>query len=411
MRSEEILSAVLICISIILGLGYILRLLRQPYVIGYIVAGILLGPHFLNIFQKADSLQLVGAIGVNLFLFFVGMEVSLPKLLSNWRVSIFGTLLQIFLCTLCGWVIGDIFGWSLILRILIGFSISLSSTSVVLNILSEQKEINTTVGQDVLGILLVQDILVAPMIIILGMFSKVPSTSGFLSWQLIGAATIFLIIFYLLRSGYSMKSRFDIKFLNHLKKDHELQIFLALAIALGISLVTSVVGLSAAFGAFLAGILISTSEDTKWLYESLYPFRVVLFALFFVSVGILVNLDFLKENFQVVLVIELVLFIVGTVINSAILRFLGRDLKASLYGGALLAQVGEFSFVLAAMGSKSGYFNEYAYQMTITVIAFSLVLSPIWIHFMKLLIHYPQLRLSKSFGDLDWAAGNRVDMR
>jgi CPA2 family monovalent cation:H+ antiporter-2 len=142
-------------------------------------------------------------------------------------------------------------------------------------------------------------------------------------------------------------------------------------------------GLSAALGSFIAGMIVATARETEWFHHALEPLRVVFVALLFVSIGMLIDPGFVVKNvFQVVLLVVGVL-LTNTFINAGILRALGDDWRTSLYSGAMLAQIGEFSFILISVGLQATLVSQYGYQMTIAVISLSLVLSPIWISGMK----------------------------
>ena len=150
-------------------------------------------------------------------------------------------------------------------------------------------------------------------------------------------------------------------------------------VCLGLSLLTGLAHLSTALGAFAAGILVTAAKETQWVHHALEPFRIIFVALFFVSVGLLVDLKFISDHLMQVLVLVIIVLIGNTLLNGMILRLLGYRWKESLYAGAILAQIGEFSFVLAAVGLANGIINDVAYQYTIATIALSLLISPFWI--------------------------------
>ncbi len=154
-------------------------------------------------------------------------------------------------------------------------------------------------------------------------------------------------------------------------------------ICLGLAFVTGILGLSTALGAFVGGIVVGMARETEWVHRSLEPFRVVFVALFFVSVGMLVDLDFLAANWRQVVLLVAAVFFTNTLINAGILRVFGSGWGDGLYGGALLSQIGEFSFVLAAVGFQTQTVSEFAYKATVLVIALSLLLSPAWIGFVR----------------------------
>ncbi|MBI2084856.1 MAG: cation:proton antiporter [Candidatus Aenigmarchaeota archaeon] len=374
---DPIVPVIAIFTLVVLVLGVILRYLGQPYVIAYIVAGLLLGANGLGLSNDFILSQL-GTVGIILLLFFIGMEVSLPRLVSNWRVAIVGTTLQIILSVILIVILGTLLSWPLERSILFGFVISLSSTAVVLKILEDRNELNTKVGQNMLGVLLVQDLAVIPMLIILSMFGGKSLSGGELALPLIGTILIIGTVSWIVKRG-----GISLPFGEAIRQDHETQVFVALVIAFGFALVTALFGLSSAFGAFVAGILVAATRETHWIHMNLNPFRIVFVALFFVYIGMLISIDFLLENLLMIGVLTVAVFVVNTVANAVIFRFLGDGWKESFYSGALLSQIGEFSFVLVSVGLHQGLVAEFGYNITISIIALTLLLSPFWIYFMK----------------------------
>jgi K+:H+ antiporter len=381
MHLDPIMPYLVAAVLAVLILGLLLRSIRQPYVIGYLIAGIILGPHGFALITDEDMLAHLGAIGVVLLLFFIGMEVSPRKLLDNWKVAVIGTLLQIFISVGCVWPLGAFLDWPLPRIILIGFVISLSSTAVVLKLLQDWKEFDSKVGQNVLVILLAQDLAVIPMMIILSTLSSAHGEASNIWLQLFGASIMALIIAYI-----AVKETIRLPLGKLLGNDHEIQVFAALCICLGLALLTGLAQLSTALGAFVGGMVIGAAKETQWVHHSLESFRVVFVALFFVSIGMLVDLSFIQSHMLQVGALVLLVIITNTFINGAILRMLGDSWRDSLYAGTLLSQIGEFSFVLAAVGIQSQIITDYGYQMTIAVISISLLISPPWIMLIKKLL-------------------------
>lgn len=373
MHMDPIMPALVGSLFGILLVGLVLHRLRQPTVVGYLLAGVLLGPSGLSWITDTITLSRIGALGVVLLLFFVGMEVSLPRLLDNWRVCILGTFFQILVSVTCVWVVGAWFDWPLERIVLLGFVISLSSTAVVVKILEDVGELENQVSRNVVGILLTQDLAFIPMLITIGFLSGAGVRLGQVGLQVCGAAGILFLVIFLIRRP-SVKLPFG----RTLRNNHEMQVFAALILCLGISLVTALTGLSAALGAFVAGIVVATARETRWVHESLHPFRVVFVALFFVSVGMLLDLRFLRDHWIEIGLLVSVVFLVNTLINMFVLRFLGSSWPDSLYAGALLSQIGEFSFVLATVGYQTKIITEFGYQMTMATIVLTLLLTAFW---------------------------------
>jgi CPA2 family monovalent cation:H+ antiporter-2 len=385
MHLDPILPYTVGALLAILLLGLLLRSLKQPHVVGYLIAGVILGPHGIALVQDEATLSRFGAIGVVLLLFFIGMEASPRKLIENWKVAVLGTLLQILISIACVWPLGLFLDWPVERIILIGFVISLSSTAVVLKLLQDWKEFDTKVGQNVLAILLAQDLAVVPMLIILAMFGDSSAEHGNIFLQVGGAVLIAVIVGYI-----AVKNTIHLPLSRILGEDLEMHVFAALAICLGLSLLTGLAGLSTALGAFVAGMLIGAAKETRWVHHSLEPFRILFVALFFVSIGMLVDLGFLLSHWYQVSALILLVLITNTFINGMVLRMLGDNWRDSIYAGTLLSQIGEFSFVLAAVGIQAKIISDYGYQMTIVVISMSLLVSPAWIMLVKLVLKIKQ---------------------
>ena len=358
----------------VLFLGFLLKWLRQPEIIGYLLAGVVVGPQGLSLVSDPALVNHMGTLGVTLLLFFIGMEVSPAKLVQGWRIAVIGTLLQILVSVGVVWLIGWLFHWSLPRIILLGFVISLSSTAVVLKLLKDRGELDTPVGGDVLLILLAQDMAVVPMLIVLGLLGGETPDTGTLILQSIGAVLIIGFV------GWLMSRRnIRLPFADRLRNDHELQVFTALLICFGLAFITGMLELSTALGAFVGGMLVSASRETDWVQQSLEPFRTLFIAFFFVSIGLMVDLSFVASHWLQIGLLVMAVLITNTFINALVLRSLGIPWNRGLLAGAMLAQIGEFSFVLSAAGLQAAIITEYAYQTTIAAISISLILSAPWI--------------------------------
>lgn len=375
MHMDPLIPGIVGAAFCILVIGFVMERFKQPSVIGYILAGIVLGPQGLALIQDQAVIARMGEFGVILLLFFVGMEVPLATLLKHWLVSGLGTLLQIVLSLGCTWAIGTFFGWPVARIVLLGFVVSLSSTAVVLKYLELRDQLQTRLGSNLIGILLVQDVAIVFMLIAMQFLRGQTPSAGELVLQGIGCIASLLLIAFLARKKHISLPCYHI-FCG--KGDKEYEVFMALILCFGLALVTGFLGLSAGLGAFLAGLVVSSAKETQWVHESLNPFRVVFLALFFVSIGSQIDLDFIRLNTMALLMLVLVLFVTNTFINASILHVLRTPWHESLLAGALLSQIGEFSFVLAAVGHEASIISDYAYHMTISTIVFSLILTPAW---------------------------------
>lgn len=368
--------------------GFLLRLFKQPSLVTYIIVGVLVGPFGFGLITDEALITNLGSFGLILLLFFIGMEIHLPDLITNWRVSVFGTLIQIVVSVFIVWLLGQYFGWKINQVVMLGFVISLSSTAVIVKLLKERNELYTKTGKNVIGVLLAQDVLIVPMLIILRYLGGDKQDILLLFKQIIGGILIIGVIVYIL-----IKKEIKLPFMKYLRKDHEMQVFVAFTLCFGFSILTALFGLSSALGAFIAGIVLSSTKSTRWVHNSLNAFKIVFVALFFVSVGMLIDLEFLKENLVTIGVLVLAVFLINNTINVFMIHIFSKDWKISFYAGALLSQIGEFSFILGSTGYYSGIIKNHSYQLIISTIALTLLISPLWISLTRKLIKLNEKQL------------------
>jgi CPA2 family monovalent cation:H+ antiporter-2 len=284
--------------------------------------------------------------------------------------------------------LGQYFGWKINQVVMLGFVISLSSTAVIVKLLKERNELYTKTGKNVIGVLLAQDVLIVPMLIILRYLGGDKQDILLLFKQIIGGILIIGVIVYIL-----IKKEIKLPFMKYLRKDHEMQVFVAFTLCFGFSILTALFGLSSALGAFIAGIVLSSTKSTRWVHNSLNAFKIVFVALFFVSVGMLIDLEFLKENLVTIGVLVLAVFLINNTINVFMIHIFSKDWKISFYAGALLSQIGEFSFILGSTGYYSGIIKNHSYQLIISTIALTLLISPLWISLTRKLIKLNEKQL------------------
>lgn len=375
------LLALVAVIGCALTFAFTLRALRIPAAVAYIITGIVAGPSGFGLVTDYQLLTHMGELGVIMLLFFVGMEVSLPRLIAGWRIAVVGTTAQIILsvgvCMAGAWM----FGWSWKAGLLFGFLISMSSTAVVLTLLKDADELELPFGQNALGILLVQDIAIVPMMIILGVVGGEGEIDLMkIGIQIGGGVLLLALVAWLMR-------RPNWRFPLALKQSLDKKILLGLLLCFSAAALTAEIGLSAPFGAFLAGMVLHASDQAEWVEDHLRSLYVVFVAIFFMSVGMLVSLDFVYANMGVLAMITLAVFLLNSGINAVILRLLGETWTMALLTGGLLSQIGEFSFLLASMGLGLGLLTQDGHQMVMAVIALSLMLSPLWMLAVRLTLH------------------------
>ena len=359
-----------------------MRIFGQPHVVAYLICGMACGPHGLDLIGDPDMLLRLGDIGVMLLLFFVGMKVHPRKLLAQWQRTVLLTFAQISITVALVGVVGIFLDWDTARVVVLGFVLSLSSTAVVLAYLEDRGETDSKIGRDVIGVLLTQDIAIVPMLITVSLLGGEGMQGDSLALQLAGLLLIVLFFVWLMRSP-----RIRLPLGVRLRQDHEMQVFAALVVFLSLATLADLFQLSAALGAFLAGMLVGVAREARWVGDRLGSFRTLFVALFFVSVGSLVDLGFVSENRGLVMGLLAIVLLSNWVINTVTFRLLGEPWSHSLVAGAMLSQIGEFSFVIAAAGLSVGAISSFTYKLTVLVIALSLLLSPAMIGLARMLAY------------------------
>jgi CPA2 family monovalent cation:H+ antiporter-2 len=257
---------------------------------------------------------------------------------------------------------------------LFSFIISLSSSAIILEYLHKNNEINTRLGTITTGILIFQDFLIVPMIMVLNFLGKGELTS----YQLLSGLLVSVVFIFFLQKVV-LKGTRCLPFLHNLRDDHELQIFVGLFLCFGFAWITSLLHLSAALGAMFAGIIISQTESTQWFDKSLIPFRIFFLSLFFFPVGLQIDWSFIQNHLSLISILVFAIFIINSCINAFVFRFLNETWKNSIYAGALLSQIGEFSLVLCMVAKNLKLVDDFSFQLTLAVVSMTMLLTSVWI--------------------------------
>lgn len=361
--------------------GSIAHLLRQPLVIGYILAGVFVGPYTAGpTVQRIEDIEMLAEIGVALLLFTLGLEFSLKDLKRHALITLVGTPLQIILCTAAACWISRSLGYPMTDAIWIGATISLSSTMVVLKTLSAQEALETPSGKVMLTILIAQDLAVIPLMLI------TPQLTGdSVDWSLIGAAvtkSAAFIVGMLLIGTWLFPLLFQV--INRLQS-RELFFLTTLSVALGAGCLSHELGLSFALGAFIAGMLLSETEYHYQALSDVAGLRDLFSLLFFVSVGMLVDPSFFVANRESIIGTTLGVIACKTLILALVVRLFSRSKGSALAIGIGLSQVGEFAFVVANAGHQAGQLSSHSYSLMIAVAVLSMVLTPVLFMIAKIL--------------------------
>ena len=353
--------------------GLVAYRLRLPILLGYLIAGILIGPFSFGLIKDMDMIQTMASIGVVLLMFTLGMQFSPSDLKRVGKIGLAGGTAQILVTALVGFAISKtLFSWPITDAIFFGLLIALSSTMIVLKILVDRGETNTPHGRIMIAILLVQDLAVVPLMVILPVLgqqatSLIPSLGITLAKTLLFLGVMTVIGFWVIP-----------RFIGQIAgaRSRELFLLTILAICLGAAFGTSYFGVSAAFGAFAAGMLVGRSHLAHQALADIIPLRNVFAALFFVSLGMLASPLFIVDNWSMVILVALIIVIGKFIICSLISRFFGYSLKTTLFVGVGLTQVGEFSFVLGQVGMETGVISGYLYSLILSSAILTILFTP-----------------------------------
>ncbi|KCZ70467.1 Kef-type K+ transport system, predicted NAD-binding component [Candidatus Methanoperedens nitroreducens] len=358
-----------------IGITLLFHHLRIAPIVGYLIAGVLLGPSMLGIVGDIELIEMMAEVGVILLLFLIGVEFSLAEIIRINRAVFVGGFLQVFLTTALVLLVALSFGASFEQGIFIGFLVALSSTAIVLKVLSDRGEIDSPQGRLSAAILIFQDLSVMVMVLL------VPILGGGSDLSIAGVA---LNVFWALAIVVLMiaVSRFVVPFiLYRVVQTHNRELFLIsiVLICFGTAWLTSLIGLSLALGAFLAGLIISESEYGQHAFSEILPLKDIFSILFFVSIGMLLDIDSVLRNPLVILLAVLAIFVIKFAAGILIPVILGYPLRVGVLVGASLYQIGEFSFVLSKEGINLGLFSGDEYQVFLASAIITMVFTPFMI--------------------------------
>ena len=362
---------VIIVVAALIG-ALIAQRIKQPLILGYILAGIVVGPHTGGVtVGDIHEIELLAEIGVALLLFALGLEFSVSELKPVRNIALFGTPVQILLTIGLGFSIGKYLGWSSVSSLWLGALISLSSTMVTLKTLMSRGLVGTLSSRVMIGMLIVQDLAVIPMMIILPQLSSPEAGLPLLGIAVIKSVAFLVLMFYLGRKLLPW-------LLAHVAQwnSRELFILSITAIGLGVGYATYLFGLSFAFGAFVAGMVLSESDYGHQALSDIIPLRDIFGLLFFTSVGMLLDPVFLFENWGKILSLVLIIGLFKGSVFSVLAMLFGYINIIPIAVGLGLFQVGEFAFVLARVGLETQAIDQNIYSLVLAVSVLSMVLTP-----------------------------------
>jgi len=371
----SVLKDIVIIFALSSLVNYLFTRIKVPTLIGYLLTGVIVGPKLMGIIKAPLEIDLIAEIGVVLLLFMIGMEFSLNHLFKIRRRVFLGGFLQLSLTTLVTTFLAHAYDLNWKAALFIGFLTALSSTAVVLKILQDRSEITSNYGRTVLGILIFQDIVLVPLMLFTPFLA-----GGEIDYKnqlfLLAVKTIFIIGFLYVGNRWLMpKLLYKIA----ITRNQELFMMIILLICLSVALLTYQMGMPLAFGAFLAGLMISESEYSHDAFGNLITFRDTFTSFFFVSIGMLLDLGFVAEHFALIVVTVLVVVLLKMVVGSLTAFLLGHTFKGTILVGVALSQVGEFSFILAKLGKDFAILDDYYYQLFLAVAIITMSISPFMI--------------------------------
>lgn len=347
--------------------------LKLPSVVGFLVTGVLCGPHGLGFVSGLDDVQNLATIGVVLLLFTVGMEFSIKNIIKYRYYFFGGGMLQVSF-TLIGTLLVSkyLLGMPWNQSIFMGFLISLSSTAIVLRVLDEKGETESPHGRLILGVLIFQDIVAVPMMLLVPLLAG--TGDEFDSSQLYQFVFGITVLAVMAVMAYYAVPRL----LYYVTRTRNRELFLlsVLTICFAVAWITSSIGLSLSLGAFLAGLIVSESEYSDEAVGNVLPFQEIFTSFFFVSMGMLLDVSFVVHQPFTILVITAVVLIFKSCVAGGAALALGMPLRSAILGGVALSQVGEFSFVIAHSGIELGLASEYSYQLFLAVSLLTMGVTP-----------------------------------
>ena len=353
--------------------GLLMQRLGQPLILGYILTGIAFGPYAGGFaLTSVHEIELLAEIGVALLLFALGLEFSLKDLKPVKKIALIGTPIQILLTIAMGYGIGQWMGWDAKTSLWLGALVSLSSTMVLLKTLMNQGWLGTLSSKVMVGILIVQDLAVVPLIVLLPILNN--PELGWVSLEIAILKTVLFLAGMILFGTRLLP--WIMRHISHLGS-RELFLLAITAIGLGVGYLTYLVGLSFAFGAFVAGMVLSESDYGHQALSDIIPVRDLFGLLFFASVGMLLNPAFLLDHWQQVFILVLIVSLGKGLILALLARIFKYGNVVPLAVGLGLFQVGEFSFVLAQVGVSTNSISHEVYSLVLTTAIITMFLTPL----------------------------------
>ncbi|MEK7774391.1 MAG: cation:proton antiporter [Candidatus Zixiibacteriota bacterium] len=380
MADLAVLTDIVIVLALSVAVVFVCHLVRIPAIVGFILTGVLAGPSVLGLVENANHVELLAEIGVVLLLFTIGIEFSLRSLWQMGRSVLLGGGLQVSLTMAAAFLAARAGGIQLNSSIFIAVLIALSSTAIVFRLLQERSEVDSPQGRTAAAFSIFQDILVVPAMLLTPVLAGTGAlTDGLgspsLNDLLFKIAGVLLLLF--------VGSRWIVPRILYyiaLTKSRELFLMSVVVLCFAIAWLTSMLGLSLAIGAFVAGLIISESEYSQQALSLILPFRDVFTSFFFVAIGMLLNSFYFLEHIGMILGVSAAVVVGKTILVASSAIIIGMPLRTSIIAGLLMSQVGEFSFLLSETGTRYGLLSVEHYQMFLSVSLVTMAATPFAMH-------------------------------
>ncbi|MFZ1281108.1 MAG: cation:proton antiporter, partial [Ignavibacteriaceae bacterium] len=368
-----IIQDIVVILLVSLPIIFLFKKINLPSIVGFLIAGMLIGPYGFNLIKSVNQISVMAEIGVMLLMFTIGLEFSLSQLIRIKKFLLIAGGFQLLVTIVFSTIIFSVLGIEINQAIFFSLLVSLSSTAIVLKILSDKDELESPHGKISLGILIFQDLAIVPMFLLLPLLSGFGELSG-------GEVAVKILIAFGVLAGLLLLARFLMPLIVYQLANIRMREAFTIGVILlllGTAYITHSFGLSFALGAFIAGLILSESDYNHQIVSDIIPFRDSFNSIFFVSIGLLLNIQFVLENVFLIGGLTLGILIVKTIVIVAIVYFMKYPLRIGILAGLGLAQIGEFSFVLAQAGLNFKLFSGDYYNGFLASTIFSMILTPL----------------------------------
>jgi len=372
LENIPLLKDIVILMAVSVPISFLLSRLGLPTVIGFFLTGVIIGPYGFGLVTELETVDTLAQIGVVLLLFTIGLEFSIARLLNIKREGLLGGGLQVLLTVSVVLLAGHFYGLSFPVSLMLGFIVSLSSTAIVLKLLIDKGEVASSHGNLTVAVLIFQDLCVVLMVMLIQSIGGSSAATAAdmakgLGPSILAFAFIVIAVVYIIPRIFNQVVKL---------RNREVFVLTIVLVCLGTAWVTSLFGLSLALGAFVAGLAISESEYSNQIVAEVIPFRDTFASLFFISIGMLLDLNYFVDHIQWLLLLAAAVIFVKTAVITGVGRVLKYPLKLSLVVGLNLAQIGEFSFILIKMGQDYSLLGEGLYQSLLAASIITMAATP-----------------------------------